>query len=766
MPEFYESTEAAGKAIGVSRQTIARWIRENRLKAEPFPRAGVGRPGSRIRHDDLMAASRGAIFEADPVQTQLPDISGHQQSPLGLQVIWPWERRSQPFSPDLLAGHARFRAVTYTVSIPAILRLLATNDYESFEVIFGCEELVYAEATKVIALQKAIEDELTKGFVGVGGDSDPKLQALLERQVAGQARFLVMSGSIVHSKIYLLESPGNRRALVGSANLSNTALSGRQGEVLLCFDNDDYMWNELESVYEGLRSLATTSLQVKPEMQPAQIVSVDDFPVARNVEKDNGPVTIFVPEPSDLPGNPVQVGIRAEDLMQVVGPAFRQTLKTTTPGVVEITPAQVRVVSRAVSSAKPVNREDLLHKLTYVADQGGQEGRFLYDGRLVERSESQHGIQHDSVLITQYLNNYQEFGATHEILQRNYFAVMGWLYFSPFMGRLVREREALGPGNFDCKRVAILYGPASCGKTDFVKLLLTSMFGPPKPLTDKDFTPIKVFPHQVAAGLYPLFYDDIKPTRFTAGRRGGDTAGDSIVKEYDNLHHQLAEFPCLIASLNEAARDFGPEVWKRALMIFTNTPLAGDDGALRTRLEARAKLIHREMDRGRQGLYAEYLYRMERHFNQVSEWASFDYLLESTGLLVQLFRENLPPEEPLPKWCQQMSSSDLDHSSWELKRNQMKSRLDRALYTKEFPPPEGRWTVKGEDIVVGVESWTVSMSSKEFPDFIINRETSNAGCLHLGFTVTVEFLNRGEVKYTLPIPKGPFSMVKGLVGRK
>ena len=157
-----------------------------------------------------------------------PDLNA-----LSLQVVWPEEERAELFSPDILTGYDTLRAVTYSVSIPMILRLLMNDLYQDLEVIFGDERLAKAAtADRIFAWQRSLEEHLTKGFVGMGGLDDPKAKIIMDRQSAGTARFFAMSGSVVHSKIYLLENRAHRRVLVGSANLSTRAMSGRQGEVL------------------------------------------------------------------------------------------------------------------------------------------------------------------------------------------------------------------------------------------------------------------------------------------------------------------------------------------------------------------------------------------------------------------------------------------------------------------------------------------------------------------------------------------------------
>ena len=228
--KVYESATEAADAIGVSVQTVTDWIKSRQLPAERIRRAGRrGRPGFRILHTDLIEASRGTLFEQP---SQVPQLSfdtpeDQRRAALTLQVLWPTEQRSLPFSFDLLSGFRTLRALTYTISLPFILKLLTTQDYDWAEILFGSESLVRAsDAAKVVLLQGAIRDEVARGYLGIGGDTDPRTKQLMDMQADGRARFLAAAGGVVHSKLYFLERPGLRRALVGSANLSERAMSG------------------------------------------------------------------------------------------------------------------------------------------------------------------------------------------------------------------------------------------------------------------------------------------------------------------------------------------------------------------------------------------------------------------------------------------------------------------------------------------------------------------------------------------------------------
>ena len=160
------------------------------------------------------------------------------------------------------------RALTYTPSIPMVLGLLKDFDYEEFECIFGHNGILSRDAADILAFQSIVDEKLNKGFVGVKGLSDERRKIIYDRAASGTARFYVVKDAIAHAKIYLLEREGLRRVIVGSANLSETAFSGRQAETLIAFDNDEKAWEHYSKQYEAVRDIATSRVALREKPIP------------------------------------------------------------------------------------------------------------------------------------------------------------------------------------------------------------------------------------------------------------------------------------------------------------------------------------------------------------------------------------------------------------------------------------------------------------------------------------------------------------------
>ncbi len=763
MPKFYNAVGAAA-AIGAARATITNWIKSGRLKAERDFSLSPGKPSWRIKEEDLWEAAEGTQFAMRPMATTpsmlLDDPDSLTRDAMSIRVRWPLEQRSEPFSLDLLTGYSRFRAVTYSVSIPMIYQLLTLAEYEEFQVIFGSEKLIKGDMRTILGVQAQILEGLAKGFAGIGGLDNQKASAIMERIAQGKGELRAMHDKIAHSKIYLLDGNGRRRVIVGSANLSETAFLGRQGEIMVAFDDDDFMWNEIDSTYSALCELSTNRVTFDPEKPVAKhqapVIPLE-LPLFNEILRTEKPVTIYAPANGATQNSDEALVVPDEIYDAYFGIATNGTLPKPKAGITKFTPALVKRIEKNLLAARPI-ADDQSHQLHY------DDGKFVYNGNVLERptDDDFDNIQADADLFTRYINNYAEFEDGSDNLQRDYFAVMSWLFFSPFMPRLKKAKADKGPGDYTGKMVAIIYGESNCGKTDVVQLLLSGMFGPTKSLRDKEFTRQQVSLRQAGAGLYPLFYDDIQSTRFSAK----DGQGTSVVKTYDSLYSEMAEYPCIIASLNSDTIELPPEVRKRCLTVYTDAPLPMDDVKKTDRLQRDGQRIHNRMGTY---FYREYLYRMDQLLpTDPNALARLDYLAESSSLLVEMFRESLNPNEHLPSWCDNITTNDFDEGYWDRKRDDIQTlHLDPGLWVSDYPPEPGHWTMKKGNYVVGVNAMRRNQLMKAaFPPHIINRRGSVGDMIYLSAVRLDEFMRRGDRSWTTPTPKAGFlRRVRGLVGR-
>ena len=690
------------------------------------------------------AAERGNQFASKhPVKTQLPMVSDDPDSAtkdaVSIKVRWPAEHRVEPFSLDMFQGYSRFRALTYTVSLPMIYKVLTEGRYDQFQILLGEQKLITASINTVLEVQGEVQEEMRRKYIAMK-DTDPRITGLVDLIAKGDGEFRALKDKSAHSKIYLLDGNGHRRVMIGSANLSETAFSGRQAEIMVAYDDDDWMWDQIERDFLNLYEIATVEAPLQTETSPADIVAVEDCMFKPEIHRGET-VTVYAPATSDDdPEEVARLGVHLDTTKESIRIASNGTLRPNKDGYVRITPAKVQTVVKRAGEASPRKAVDTTPSLTYV------NGSFIYNGKVLDRPADDDGrdqIGRDVALLVQYLNNYSEFEDGGDSLQRDYFAVMSWLFFAPFMPRVNKAKMDLGRGDFSGKLVTLLYGDSNCGKTDVVTLLYTAMFGNAKYWSDAGFTPGQVSARQSVAGLYPLFYDDIAPKRFT---EKGD--GVIIVKEQDHAWEK-GETPCIIASLNSATYELPAEVRKRCMRIYTDTPLALDDVAKHKKLLEKSRRIHTRIGTA---LYREYLYRMDQRLpTEQEELATLDNLSYSSKLIRDIFEEHLLPGEHLPDWCEVRSVQDFDAAEWDRKRDAIANKyMSRDLMTKTYPPKVGYWTIYQDEYVFGVSAFRRKQFEKEFPPQVLDRRHSGGETLVVKAQRLDEFMRRDGRQWNPP----------------
>ena len=130
----------------------------------------------------------------------LDDPDSRTRSPQ-LQVVYAQAQRVESFTMDLFAGFSTMRALTYTSSIPMVLRLLRDYDYDDFECVFGHGGVLSRDAGALLAFQSVVQARLNDGFVGAKGISPERREVIYRRTAEGTARFLVVKDAIAHAKI-------------------------------------------------------------------------------------------------------------------------------------------------------------------------------------------------------------------------------------------------------------------------------------------------------------------------------------------------------------------------------------------------------------------------------------------------------------------------------------------------------------------------------------------------------------------------------------
>ena len=629
---------------------------------------------------------------------------------------------------NLFTGFTSMKALTYTASIRMIVGLLRDHEYDDFECVFGHEGILRPDLSDVLAFQTAVDEQLSKAFVGVQ-TSDERRHALFDLVATDRARFFVVKDKIAHAKIYLLERDDLRRVVVGSANLSETAFSGRQAETLIVFDNDDVAWGHYTAQYEAVRSVATSRLTPRHKPIPAELIPVEEIPTLKEVEERQQDVRMYIPADSEQEAE-VSLPKVLETVLKVSAP-IRRTLADVRPGKngqVAITPRTVKEMI-TISRSRPSEDDSPNVYLSY----DGRE--FNLSGEVMGLEADPEDIRGDVARWIEFFGNYENgFKGDVPKLQRDYFTFMSWFYFSPLLCDVRNFALRSGAFSFEQPMFAVLYGSSNCGKTSLIETLMDSMFSHPRIVEADKFTRSNLRALRETFKRLPVVFDDVTRDRF-------NRHAEEVIKQ-DYITDP--EYPCFALSMNAEARNFKDEIVKRCLMIYTRTSLPGDQTAVRHRLQRSISEIRERMTTA---LYREYLRRMTAKIEGLrslgqAPLADIDVLDLSSTVLSDVFREHVPEGTNMPDWCSPMTLVEYQNRAWERPRRVIENLLSRDRYTKDRKPPEGAWTISDDMVLVGTGQMGAARTRNEIPDWILDDTASVASQIGLKRNEVEEFLGR------------------------
>jgi hypothetical protein len=551
--------------------------------------------------------------------------------------------------------------------------MLDKYSFTNFECIFGYLG-VLRDIKDILSFQKVVVGDARTAIMGL---KDDRHVHILEKVHAGRARFYVLGKYIAHAKLYLLSnSNGRTRIIVGSANLSERAFSGKQRETLVKFDDDGEAWRYYSQMFDQIRDAAADEIHLPEDRISRAEIEVSETPVIANKS-----ATLVIEPPSSEVTElaaPVQIS-RVEKVAAALGTAISAVIPPIRGGKQRITPEIKREISR-IHLVKSVEEVDNRY---FSLDRTNDSA--LLSGKPFPLEWDNNAVTTDALLLLDYFQNYEgAFEGNVPRLQRDYFALTSWLYFSPFICdmrslALLQDRDVIRFPTF-----AIIFGKSNCGKTCLVDTLLTSMFGYAHTIDKQSFTASRLRGLQQAYKRFPVVFDDISRTAFN--RHGRD-----MIK--DEMQPPVRESPGFTLSMNAEPQSFPDEVVKRSMMIYTTTALPPQNEELRQRLQTKIQEMRRRLTGH---LYRRYLVEVMEHLE--SERLPEDWLVLSSGVLSSIILD--VTDSSTPHWCQPVTW--LGYA--EKRYDRVKARLDNLLRLSSYTKNEGEipngWKIEGDKIIV------------------------------------------------------------------
>ena len=593
----------------------------------------------------------------------------------GLRVVRAQFLEECKFDWSLFQGFDAIRVLTYSASIPAIVKMLDEFGFASFECVFGCEATL-RDIKDVLAFQRVAVGDTRAAIMGL---ADERHAYILSKVRTGKASFRILRNQIAHAKLYLLENreDGRKRVIIGSANLSERAFSGTQPETLVKFDDDAEAWDHYSRMYQAIKDSASDEIPLPAERIIHAEIETEEVPAVADQTS-----TLVIDRPKDevsLTSFPIQVE-RIEKVAAVIGPHVAAAAPPFRNGRQQITPKIKREISRIKlvrSADESDNRYLSLNRV---------EERAILSGEDFSLEWAPENVSADARLMLEYFNNYEgAFEGDVERLQRDYFILWSWFYFSPFICDMRSRALLIGEDVVRYPSFAIVFGKSNCGKTTLVDTLMTSMFGRVNTVDKRSFTTSQLRGLQQSYRRFPVVFDDI-------GRRAFSTHGRDIIK--DELPPPVEEYPGFVLSMNAEPTAFPDEIVKRSLMIYTTTALPPHQEELRQRLHSRIQGV-------REGLTG-HLYR--RYLVEIMERLKDDSLPEDWLYLSSVVLSGILTEcgeaASVPQWCQAQTWLGYAEKRYDRVRARLNDLLrPSALMKKEGDVPNG-WLIEGQRVIV------------------------------------------------------------------
>ena len=580
----------------------------------------------------------------------------------------------------MLQGYQRMRILTYSTSLALIKDVAEKMD--DLEIIFGREDILH-RVSQYVAYQDLLLRDLKQEF----HDHDVARQKI----DAGTLRMFIVRDMISHEKLYLLEGDAGKRVITGSANFSERAISGKQNESFVCFDNDDDAWEFFTQKYEHIRERSTMSIAKRAVLDPD--FNIEDLPIF-NPETDKGtsPQIIIIEERAPQPS------IIHKLLVPKIPKQYDglSTVMTSEKGAVRLDSVARQRAVRYVKSNIRTENDNPEESLSIFP----QSGRVILSGKDVDLDVKADDVRRDVGLMLHYFDGYQQFRGDTKKLTRDYFTFMSWLYISPFICDFRNRAEASYEDDidkFDYPVFGLLYGKSNCGKFELIRWLLLSMFQREGFLPNDWFTKSQVGGLRGQNHRYPMAFDDMDKDRFSKH------AIPLIKEDYIGL----SEYPAIVLSMNADKDTFESEVRKRCLIIYTGSSLPDHTGESRV-LGSSLKKMKRQLG---DALYREY---MRRVIERLDQKPPKDILEFSSRILNEIFAEY---SDAHPVWGQ---ITTMDRYV-QTKHDKVKAEIGNyILHTPEA------WSETGINVVLSLaDIQQIRKLQKDVPDYLIANVSGN-----------------------------------------
>ena len=523
---------------------------------------------------------------------------------------------------ELFDGFDSMFAITYSSGMDFICKLL--KKFDSAEIIFGFDEVLSYSMQEIMAYQLKTIERLREKM------SRDKLD-LISRIDKGTLKLRVARKQLSHEKIYLLQSAdGRKRVIMGSANMSYSAFSGKQRENI-CYMDGDKAFDWYCGCFEELREYSSDDITTKSLAVADNAENIDELPIAQAVKLKKA----LVVEPHVEAAEDIRFVL---DVKNLAGKFSSFVPKSDKKGKIILSPEIITQTRRRLVDAN-VQEKELRSEYPQLAINIESMSVTLNDS-LLDLNPDVGDVKKDVKLFLEYMHGYEKFHGDVALMQTRYYEFANWFFATPFLAQLRNMAVLYNQNLLPYPVFGLIYGQSKAGKTSFLETLLKMMIGQKTKISAPDFTRTSIESLKRSVKGAPIIVDDLTQTRFS------QHAIETIKNDDFGVAERLLSYPAVVISANEDVKAVAPEVIRRTVICRVQAGLTNTE-------IMKSNVVRRVQKNIGTAFYREYLRKMVEiipdlldELKSDEDAGAPDILALSSEIIYEIIKEQSPDELP------------------------------------------------------------------------------------------------------------------------